>query len=966
MGNRLIDEMAPVPRLIGLLLGVSATAMSTSAAAQQAVAADASAGTDAGAPIADTVPAETIVVTGSRIQKQGYNAPTPLTVLNAEELVRKAPSNVPDALNQLPQFQGSISQNMQADAGSSKVRSGNYLDIRALGPQRVLILLNGRRVPPTSSNGATDANLIPQMLIKRVDVVTGGASATYGSDAVSGVVNFVLDDRFTGIKLNAQNGISTYGDDASYKFAGAFGQSFLDDKLHVLMSAEYYHSDGITDRSSRSTSSGESTLSGMTIGGSGTAAAPYYYVANARLNSQTFGGLITSGPLINQKFGPGGTLSPFNPGAAIPGRPGYGIGSDGILYPTVGRTGAPTLTTSQLYGRAAYELTGNIEFAVDASYNTGKNTDQNLSDFSPGTGTVIFAENAFLSPAVSSQLAPGTSFKINRNFAEWSPNSDTQKSRNFLLNAGFNGKFAHSGKWEFYYTHGFSRFDTDAYQLDNRKFFAAVDAVKDGKGNTVCNVTLTNPGLMDNCVPLNIFGPDSASPQAIAYVHGTSHWQAVNKMDLVVANVSAEPFSLWAGPISVAVGGEYRHQSLLQTSNADPAAPISFAGIRGVTTSNHYAGVNVGSSIGAYNVAELYGEVALPLAKDSAIGNLDVDGAARYTHYSTSGSVTTWKVGSTYEPIRDIRFRATLSRDIRAPSLFELFAGTQQTTSPLTDLHTNTSSIVNVISSGNPNLKPEIARTLTLGAVLSPRFIRGFNLSVDYYRISISNAIAQPFTYIQMDDMCERSGGTSILCGQIVRPLPYSNTTTANFPTAIYLQNLNLARTKVSGLDIEASYRRPLAGGSLSLHLLASRLFHYQQQNSAQSPMLDYAGNADFIQGFYPLPLPKWRGSMDVTYSNDDLTLSAQERYIGGFHKSDQFVYLDNNVPSTFYTDMNFTYHLNNSPAKPEFYVTVNNVFNQKGRLFLISPVAGFNIPTARSIYDIVGRYFTVGVRAKF
>jgi len=957
-------------KLFQLCAGVGLAALAVAGQAQPADTGSAGAAAqpaNAAQDTADAASQSDIIVTGSRIQRQGYTAPTPLTVLNSDDLIRKAPSNVPDALNQLPQFQGSINQNMQTDTGSSKVRSGNYLDIRALGPQRVLILMNGRRVPPTSSNGATDTNLIPQMLISRVDVVTGGASAAYGSDAVSGVVNFVLDDKFQGLKLNAQSGVSTYGDDASYKFGAAFGHAFMDDRLHVVASAEYYHSDGITDRSSRHTSSGENSLTGMTIGGFGTPASPYHYVSGAHLNFTTFNGVVTStGLFAGQQFRQNGTLTAFNAGTPIPGRAGYGLNSDGIIFPSGGRTGAPTLTTTQIFGHVDYDVTDNVNFFVDGSFNKGENTSTNATSSTPGSGAIIFAGNAFLDPSVASQMPAGSRFTVARSFHEWPLNPESQKSRNFILNTGFTGELGSGTKWEVYYTHGFSRFDTHAYQLNNQKFFAATDAVRNASGRIVCNITITNPGLMDDCVPLNIIGEGTSDPAAIAYVHGTSHWQAINRMDLVAANISAEPFSLWAGPVSIAVGGEYRHQSIAQTSNADPAVPVAFTGLRGVTTSNLYAGVNVGTGGGSYNVKEIYGEVALPLLKDSAIGDLDFNGAARYTDYSTSGTVTTWKVGGSYQPIPDIRFRGTYSQDIRAPSLFELFAGKQQTTSPLTDRHTNTSSVTNVISSGNPNLKPEIARTLTLGAVLSPRFAPGLNLSVDFYRISIKDAIAQPFTYIQMADLCETSGGTSELCAQIIRPLPYSNTSAANFPTEIHLQNLNLARSKVSGLDFEANYRRPFANGTLGFHLIASRLFHYNQQNSSLSPEFDFAGNADFIQGFYPLPLPKLRGNFDVSYTSDTFSVSVQERYIGSFNKSDQFVWIDNKVRATFYTDFNIGYRVQQVPGQPELYMTVNNLFNQKGRLFLVSPVSGLNIPTARSIYDIVGRYFTVGIKAKF
>jgi iron complex outermembrane receptor protein len=944
-----------------LLASASLLAIAGAAHAQQA----AGTGAEAAAGAAEENALDEVVVTGSRIARAGYTAPTPVTVMNTDELNKKAPSNLPDALNQLPQFAGSISQNAQADTGASKVRSGNYLDIRALGSQRVLILEDGRRVPPTSSNGSTDANLIPQMLIDRVDIVTGGASAAYGSDAVSGVVNFILDKGFTGVKLVAQTGVATEGDDASYKAGVAAGKVVMDGKLHLLGSAEYYHSDGVTNRASRHASSGENTESAVTTGGFGTAAQPFFYVSNAHNNASAYGGYILGGPLVGKQFNPDGSVAAFNPGPAIPGRPGYGIGGDGIVNPSRGRTGIPTLTTTQVFGRATYDLTPDVSAFAQVSYNTGRNKDRNATPGTPGAGAPIFRENAYLRPDVLAQLGAAASFNIARPFAEWSLNDQEQRSRSVIATVGLDATIR-GAKTHVYYIHGDTKFTTEAYGIDNRKFFAAIDAVRNAAGNIVCRITITNPGLQDGCVPLNIIGVGNGSTAAEAYVRDYSIWEATNKLDLVAGDVSGELFSLPAGPVSVAVGAEYRHQSLVQTSNSDPALPVDFTGLRGVNTTSRFAGVNVGVADGAYSVAEVYGELAVPVLKDSAIGDLDLNGAARYTHYSTSGAVTTWKVGASYKPIPDLRLRGTVSRDIRAPSLFELFAGKQQTTSPLTDLHTGLSRSTNVISSGNPDLKPEVADTYTVGAVFSPRAWPGFNASVDYYRIKIDDAIAQPFTYIQMDDLCEASNGTSELCQQIIRPGPFSDRSAANYPTEIRLQNLNLASVKTSGVDFEASWRGEMLDGMVGVRVLGTRLIDYIQQNSAQSVARQYAGNADFIQGFYPLPMPKWRGNLELNYSRDSLSFGLQERYVGDVHKSDQFLHQVNRLKGVFYTDLNATYSRDVMGAKTDFYITVNNVFDQKGRLFLISPVPGLNIPTARSVYDIVGRYFTVGVKARF
>lgn len=906
-----------------------------------------------------------VIVTGSRIARAGYSAPTPVTVMNTDELAKKAPSNLPDALNQLPQFAGSISQTAQADTGASRVRSGNYLDIRALGSQRVLILLDSRRVPPTSSNGATDANLVPQLLVDRVDVVTGGASAAYGSDAVSGVVNFILNKTFTGVKAVAQTGRSSRDDNASYKLGAAFGDAMMDGRLRILASAEYYHSDGVDNRASRFTSSGENTESAVTTGGFGTAAQPYFYTTNARPTASAFGGYVLGGPLAGRQFLADGTLAAFTAGTAIPGRPGYGIGGDGAVNVSRGRTAVPTLTTGQLFGRVAYDVSDNVNVYGQISYNRGINKDRNGTSGAPSAGAPIFRDNAYLRPEVLAALGTAASFNIARPFAEWELNDQEQKSRSVVGTIGVDATFG-DVKLNAYYIHGDTNFYTRSLGLDHRKFFAAIDAVRNSAGNIVCRITVTNPGLMDGCVPLNIIGVGNATAAAQDFVRDYSIWEARNKVDLAAADVSFEPFDLPAGPVAVALGAEIRRQSLAQTSNSNPAIPVDFTGIRGVNTTNRFASVNVGIGEGHYTVKEAYGEIAVPVLKDSAIGDLDLNGAARYTHYSTSGAVTTWKVGGSYRPIPDLRIRGTLSRDIRAPSLFELFAGKQQTTSPLTDLHTGLSRVVNVISSGNLNLKPEVADTFTVGAVLAPAAIPGFQASIDYYSIEIDKAIAQPFTYIQMADLCEFSNGTSELCAQIIRPLPFSDRSEANYPTEIRLQNLNLAKVKTTGIDFEASLRRDMFDGTVTVHVLGTRLIDYIQQNSPISPARQYAGNADFIQGFYPLPMPKWRGNLEVAYSRGDVAVSVQERYIGAFDKSAQFEWIDNRVKATFYTDLNVTYSPKNLGADTDIYVTVNNLFDQKGRLFLISPVPGLNVPTSRNVYDIIGRYMTLGIRAKF
>ncbi|MFD2578421.1 TonB-dependent receptor plug domain-containing protein [Novosphingobium colocasiae] len=263
-------------------------------------------------------PANDIVVTGSRIQRSGFDTPTPVTAIAAEALTKAAPSNLPDALNQLPQFKNSQSPaSRERITVNSQVQVGNFLNLRGLQPQRTLVLLDGVRVPPTAPNGAVSIDTLPQALVQRVDVVTGGASAVYGSDAVVGVVNFVLNKKFTGLQLTAQNGISTYGDAHSYKLGATGGLSLMDDRLHILASVERNSSGKVSRFDKRPLAKAGKNY--CTIG-TGTEASPYTLLEGCHSQIATYGGLIggtaTPAALKGKQFLPDGTIAAFNPGGA--------------------------------------------------------------------------------------------------------------------------------------------------------------------------------------------------------------------------------------------------------------------------------------------------------------------------------------------------------------------------------------------------------------------------------------------------------------------------------------------------------------------------------------------------------------------------------------------------------------------------------------------------------------------------
>ena len=278
---------------------------------------------------------ETVTVTGSRIITNGNDAPTPLTVVSIADLELTTPSDVPDALNKLPVFMGSRSQ--RTTGGANLNWAGNFLNLRNFGSTRNLILFNGNRVATTDHAGNTDVNTLPSDLMERVDVVTGGASAVYGTDAITGVINFVINPKYNGFKISAQGGVSSYGDDASWKVAMAGGTDLFGGRGHVEFSFNHFNSDGISTMMSRPNASEMYTMPG-----NGTAANPYHLIKDSRLPNYTPGGYISTGVLANKYFCTNGTLCPFAHGGAS-GTSNDEIGGDGGYAVRPRRASTPIL-----------------------------------------------------------------------------------------------------------------------------------------------------------------------------------------------------------------------------------------------------------------------------------------------------------------------------------------------------------------------------------------------------------------------------------------------------------------------------------------------------------------------------------------------------------------------------------------------------------------------------------------------
>lgn len=915
------------------------------------------AGTAAASPATDD-----LVVTGSRLATDGTKAPTPVTVASIEQLQLAAPRTLTEALTQLPVFKGSVGVQTQG-TGTTGNNGASYLNLRGLGTSRTLVLLDGRRVVAASSAGSVDISLLPEALIRQVEIVTGGASAAYGSDAVAGVVNFVLDTRLEGLRATAQGGITDKNDAGNYKFSVAGGTKFFGGRLHVVGSIEQYHNDGVPFSGDRDWAAhGRVAVAnpGVTAANPQSPTNPRMIVVeNGYSSIAALGGLVTNTSLRGTTFGPGGVPQQFNYGTLVSATQMAGGGG---YNPSLLLTLQPEQTRTDAFLHFDLDVSDAFTVFGEANYGRSHVSYNSLPTFEVGgTAFTIFRDNAFLPASVAAQIAAQNinSITVGRTSPDLAiPHLDgTSKTYRGVL--GFKGHFD-KFSYNVYYEHGAndSLFLTrDDPQSDN--LYRAADAVL-SNGRIVCRSTLSNPN--DGCVPLNIFGFGSPSEAAKDYVVGTAVQDVSVKQDVVEGSIKGELFDLPGGPLGVAAGAGYRKEKFVQITDSRSQQIRTGAGIQGypaalINTLGGFERTNPQPSSGSYDVKEVFGEVNAPLLADRPFAySLTLNGAVRYTSYSTSGGVTTWKVGAVYEPVQGLRLRTTRSRDIRAPSLGELFQGASQGSANITDPQRgNAASQILTGNTGNTALLPEVANTLVFGTVLQPKFIPGLSLSVDYYNIDIKNAISA-LTAQQELNLCAQ--GATEICGFIVRDA-------TGAVARVNLPFFNVANRKTRGIDFEAAYTTPLSSfsdnwdGQLNFRLLLNHLSKFDTQVTGAA-VLKLAGDIGVNS------TPKWSGVFSTSVDVGRASLYVQERYIGPGKFDNTLIASDiseNHVPAVLYTDATINYDLMDN-ARLRLFLTVNNVFDKAPPAIPGYLIVGSSLGN-RVLYDVIGRAFTFGVRVR-
>ena len=911
-----------------------------------------------------------VVVTGTRVVRNGYSAPTPVTVIGAQQVNSAAEPTIFNVVNQLPALGGSASP-QTGNSGSSAGTGGlSALGLRGLGTNRTLVLVDGQRIIGASLTGVVDVSELPQQLISRVDIVTGGASADWGSDAVAGVVNFVTDKKFTGIKGDFSGGETNYSDDKQYRIALTAGTSFADGRGHFVFSGEYAHQDGVHG-ADRPWYKGSKVL---TKSIAGTAPGdPQYIVADHVADIQLApGGIITAGPLAGTAFGAGGVPFQFQYGNPV--ITPFMVGGDQSA--DIGHIAwlDDELTRKTLYGRASFDLTDNINVWVAGNFGRVF-THYAAADVYRTGNITIQKDNAFLPASIVAAMTADhiNSFQMGSSNQDIGPFQVSNMRTMKRATAGADGSFTlfgHEWKWDSYVEFASNRIHNyNPNEVIVPYYNQAIDSVRNAAGQIVCRSTLTHPN--DGCVPLNILGTGVASKEALNYVLGTPYLYTTQHQTAASLSFSGEPFSLWAGPVSIATGAEYRKESF--HSNADPISEGNNGNPLFAATGNNWFTGNFHGSRGTFNVYEGFLETVIPLLKSEKLGNADLNAAARATQYSTAGYVTTWKLGLTYSPIPDIRLRATRSRDIRAPNLGELFAAaTVQTQTVIDDFapYAGQTFTIQRPIIGNTALKPEIADSWEAGIVLQPEFLRGFHASFDYYQIKIANVISS-LSNQQTMDLCFL--GNQSLCNLIVR-------NAAGQVTSLTVQSINLALQRNRGFDIETDYAFKALGGSVNLRALFTRTIENSTNSGIpNSPIVDIAGQNSGST-------PNWRGLVTQTFSTDDTRFDATltERWFSAGTLNNLWIQCTSNCPTTtvnnptvnnnhvagaLYFDLalGYKFRTGNKGFRPEIYAKIDNIFNKdpavvaaSGSLAMINP--GVN-PT---LYDTLGRVYHVGVRFNF
>jgi iron complex outermembrane recepter protein len=922
---------------------------------------------------------EAVTVTGSHIAISNPNvlSPTPVSVITAGEIQATGATNIGDLMATMPQLATTFTMgNSTQSIGTAGVQQ---LDLRNLGPERTLVLVNGRRfVGASAGSTAMDVNLIPTEWVERVEIITGGASAVYGADAVTGVVNFILKKNYQGVNLHAQYGVSQHGGFSPKEASITGGMNFAQGRGNIAVSVEHSEQDSL--------------------------------MFGDRFGNQAYRTIQTpDGPYDSQLFPNAGGYSSTNGGTFSLGEPSdvgkrYVFNPDGSVrsqrfdgpYDTTGCANCDRLDTNKLlmlqpsYKRTSLSSVASFNVTPEQRlYFEGTYSHVDVKMFTqPAFGSyTIYRDNAFISPSMAALMDANdlSQLDISRFDVDAGLRGETTSRDTGRVVLGANGVVA--GDWEYDASVNYGVTNERRQNLNNRivdRFAASIDAIKDASGNIVCRSSIDStaasaldPIAQNGCIPTNIFGEGAINPAAAQWFNTTTLTrthitQFVGGGTLTNSNLFQMPFD--AGAASIALGTEFRRETSRQTQDPLDAEGLTFLNA-------------IPSSGGAYNVKEGYIETLLPLLADRPFAKaLTFDSAVRFSDYSTIGHTKAWRWGLDWAIDDNIRLRGTMSSAVRAPNIDELYSGQSQNFFSVTDpcsapqlknapnpavraancqalgvpqgWQSTNSATISGISGSNPDLGPETGKTWTAGFVFTPQFLKGFGLTMDYWKIRLNNAISAP-TGTQVVNQCvDNPGGIdNVYCTGALRD---PSTHELVFINSV---NQNISALSTSGVDIGAYYSHDVGPGKLRLNVNGTRVFLYTEHPFQDDPSIAYQDNGT-------LGFPKWKVTIGTNYSVNNWTFNLRTRYFSPMLRVSNESYASNPTQTTpitagngFFNDLNISYKVRNADGKDtglEIYGGINNIADRD------PPINLFGTSFGSALYDTIGRSYYAGFNYKF
>lgn len=948
-----------------------------------------------------------IVVTGSRIVRQDYVANSPIVTVSQEDFQATGSVNIDTLINDLPQFTPA------ANASSNNPSAGGQANVqlRGLGTGRTLVLLNGRRVIPSNASSVVDLNILPTALISSIETITGGASSTYGSDAVAGVLNFLLNNDFEGVQLDLQYGESDRNDAGTDSVSLTVGGDLADGRGHAVLSLGYSNRELLYNRD----------RDFAAIGGfSGTSPLGSTVFEGTNLPSQAVVASFITGATNTNTFGfnNNGTLFAYQ-GArdfVSPGGSDYeGFRTPGplqqtdFIYNTAGLNYMILPQTRyNAFASASYEINPSAEVYTEFLFSQYETA--NVLAATPaatGTGFRVPTTNPFISAelraVLNSRPNPNANFQLNKRFNALGPRQGSEAYSVYQMTTGLRGDLPGTRDWTYDAYISFGRVDNVTTQSGNVSRSAVqrlLDAADGGR-------TLCTGGF-------NPFGESALSASCAAYIGRLSKNTTVTDQRVFEVNLQGGVFDLPAGEVRVALGGSFREQDYRFVADSGLSATALLPTASGALTNQFdNAGFNAGQSLsGSDQVYEGYGEILIPLLADLPfIRSLETNLGYRVSSYDSVGKVDSYKADLNWEIVDGLRVRGGIQRAVRAPSIGELF-GPQNVNFPSVGTPVSTSGVrqfsgdpcdirgayrapgaagaasvqtlclaqgvptqiiatytfpnqqTQGLTGGNPNLFEETADSVTGGIVWQSPFsnpwLSNLSGSLDYYKIEIEDVVGTVSVTEQLrrcynfDGVSNPTYSPSNTYCLLFQRDPGTGQLTNTFET-----NSNLGTLRTSGVDFQVDWRAALADlgapdwGQLALNVTGTWLENWERQDLPGAAFTNRTGT---ISNSFGLTLPEWKSLTSLNWNNGPIGLGVRWRYQGSVENFNNRAQV---IDGIHYFDLNASWNVNDAIA---LRAGINNVTDELAPVY--SPSVASN--TDPSTYDLLGRRYYVGLTARF